>query len=1086
MIGPALGAAPVPTAVLVRLVGAFAVFREGAPGPVRLGSRKARRLLAVLAVQRDRLVPTERLVEALWPEVTPRRPVADLATLVSRLRAEFGPDVVHGERGGYRLGAPPLVRVDLDEAATLVAECAGSGPDAVAAGRAALGLLAAGAVLVDEPDADWVREARARYDRLLRDARHATAAAALRADDPAAARELAAAAVGADPLDEPAHRLLMAAHQAAGEPARALLAYQRLRELLAAELGVDPAPATRALHEAVLAERDAPGAAPASGRPPGPPLIGRAAEVRRLRGAWDGARTGRARLVLIAGEGGIGKSRLAADVAAAARHAGGLVLETRCYASERSLFLQPVVEVLGPALAALPEPRLRAAAGSRAAALAGLIPELAGPLGITEVDRSRPDVELRRVFEAVLGVLRALAAQRPVLLLLDDLHNAGLATVELLHFLARQLGPAGLLALATVRADEGREALDALADVSERLDLGPLDGAAVARLAADAGHPGLAEGIMRRTRGHPLFVVESLRAAAAGEPGVPETLQAAVLARLRAVGAPTEEVLRAGAVLGAAIDPEPVAAVLEISSLEVTRRCAQAVAARLLVVTERSFEFANDVVAEVVYATTAAPVRLAYHRRAADALSATPEAVAGHAAVLRDWPRAAKAYLLAGERALTGLAMSDAQVLFGRALAAAERAGDRELVGRARLARSAAREALAQYQDAVDDLQAALESARAAGDRRLEMVVLHALGGHAATVVGVPIERCEGWLRDSLGIARSLGDRGVEARVMGWLAVLGTHRLRFGPAVALADRAVAVARTAGADQPLAEALDGLKTGYAYLGDTGPLQGVLDELVPLLRRLGDSFRLQWAVFESAFDPWRRADWAGAERTVATAVELAQRSGHPVHESWYVAHLGWMVRQQGRLDEAQRLGRRAVELAGRFGHGWFRSAAAGLLARTLLAAGDRAGAEAVLLGTSGVDDGSAAEGHRLRRLAPLAEVTGGWAELRAADGLLAAVAAPPGQAWLLGADCYLAVAQAWLARGEPATARAVLAPLLAAAERQGWVPVRVTAGVVDARAALLLGEPAAGAAAEAVALLATRHGMAEALGHPTGTP
>ncbi len=1062
--------------VRVRLVGSFAASRAGDAEPVRLGSRKARRLLALLAVEPDRLVPLERIVDVLWPVDPPRRPGPDVATLVSRLRAVLGSAVIGSDRGGYRLGPPPYVVVDLDEAAALVAECArlAGAPGGTAAGARALQLLGAGGVLLDEPDAEWVREVRIRHERLLREARHAAAAAALQAGDPVAARDVAEAAIRQDRLDEAAHRLLMSAHQAAGEPARALLVYQGLRETLADELGVDPAPDTRAVYEAVLAERDSRPWPPAPAPPP-VHVIGRSAEVGRLRSAWDAAVSGRSSTVLIAGEGGIGKSLLAADLAATVRRTGGAVLETRCYASERSLFLQPLVEALGPPLAALDPALLRAAAGARAAALAGLLPDLAEVLAVTDPGRTRPDVELQWAFEAVLAVLRALAARRPVLLLLDDLHNAGLATVELLHFLARRLGDARLLVLATVRAEEGMEALQALADVTHRLDVGPLDAAAVTGIATAAGRSDLAATIMRRTRGHPLFVVESLRAAVAGDSGVPESLQAAVLARLRSAGPETEEVLRAGAVLGATVDPEPVAALLEQTPLEVTRRCAAAVAGRLLVVTERSYEFANDVVQEVIYATTPAPVRRAHHRRAADVLSGFPEAVAEHAAAVQDWARAARALLVAGERAMNGLAMSDAQVLFGRALAAAERTADLELVGRARLARASAREALAQYPAAVTDLEGAVLAARQAGDRRLEMLALRALGGHAALAAGVGVDRCEAWLLESLRIAGSRGDRGFQASVLGWLAVLSTNRLRFDRAAELAGQAMRFARAAGTDHPLAAALDATKNMHAYLGQTGPLATVLDELMPLIRRIRDLRLLQWAVFESSFDMLRRADWAAAEQRMDEAIVLAQQSGHPAHESWYVAHLGWLARLQDRLDDAERLGRRAVELAGRFGHNWFRPTAAAFLARTLLARGERAAAAAVLGELAADAVAGVAEAHLLRRFAAEAEVSGAAERLAAAHRLLTGITAPEGTAWILGADTYLAVAEAWIAHGHPERARAVLAPLLAAAGTLGWLPVLAAAGVVDAQAAALLADPAAAAALARVAELADRHGM-----------
>jgi predicted ATPase len=150
----------------------------------------------------------------------------------------------------------------------------------------------------------------------------------------------------------------------------------------------------------------------------------------------------------------------------------------------------------------------------------------------------------------VLHVLTGLAAQRPLLLVLDDLHNTGQASVELVHYVARHAGAARLLIVATVRAEEGADALQALAEVARRCDVGPLPAPAVAALVAAAGREELADAILARTRGHTLFVVETLRALVAGQAGMPETLQAAVLSRLGRAGPELEELLRAGAVLG--------------------------------------------------------------------------------------------------------------------------------------------------------------------------------------------------------------------------------------------------------------------------------------------------------------------------------------------------------------------------------------------------------------------------------------------------------------------------------------------------------------------------------------------------------
>src|SRR5262249_13175734 len=146
------------------------------------------------------------------------------------------------------------------------------------------------------------------------------------------------------------------------------------------------------------------------------------------------------------------------------------------------------------------------------------------------------DTERRRAFEAALAVLRGLTRRLPVLLFVDDLHNAGRSTVEFLHYVGRHAGDARLLAVATLRAADGSQGGAALAPVVHpRVELGPLSLGDVERLARAAGQAPLARQILKRTGGHALFVVEVLRGLAAGDAGggVPESLRTAITERVR-------------------------------------------------------------------------------------------------------------------------------------------------------------------------------------------------------------------------------------------------------------------------------------------------------------------------------------------------------------------------------------------------------------------------------------------------------------------------------------------------------------------------------------------------------------------------
>jgi DNA-binding SARP family transcriptional activator len=457
-VGRSSPAGSVSTAfVELRLAGTFRVVRDGTElTDGEIGSRKSRTLLKLLTVERPGLVPVDRIVDVLWPAERPAAPEQNVATLVSRLRAVLGADFIQGGRAGYRLADGPGIGVDLDTAARFCDQAEGklatAAAVALAAAERAHELLSAGTAIGDEPYADWADPAREQVRELLRRVRVAAAEVALATGDPRLAAGYAEAAMAADPLDETAHRWFMSASVAAGEQAKALAAYEALRRRLGRELGADPAPQTQELHLAILREQEGGLGTIGSGGPPAGPvrrgpapggtaLPGRDSEMAMLREAWNTAVGGQPGLVTIVGEAGIGKTALAELLAAEAAENGGTVLRTRCYETERSLFLQPMVEAIAPVVASASASTLRELLGEHAPAAAGLLPEVAAILGPPPPGRGSMEMERRRAFEAVRAFLRGLAERNPVLVLVDDLQYAGQSTVELIHFLGRQ--PAG-------------------------------------------------------------------------------------------------------------------------------------------------------------------------------------------------------------------------------------------------------------------------------------------------------------------------------------------------------------------------------------------------------------------------------------------------------------------------------------------------------------------------------------------------------------------------------------------------------------------------------------------------------------------
>ena len=1073
------------------LAGTFRVVRDGTElTDGEIGSRKSRTLLKLLAVERPSLVPVDRIVEVLWPNERPAAPEQNVATLVSRLRAALGTDLIQGGRVGYRLIAGPGVAVDLDTAAHLCDQAEGklatAAAVALAAAQRAHDLLSAGTAIGDEPYADWADPARGQLRELLSRVRLAAAQAALATGEPRSAAGYAEAAMAADPLDEAAHRWYMSAAAAAGEQAKALAAYEALRRRLGRELGADPAPQTRELHLAILREQDhglaavRPGRSAPGGAASGPrALAGRDNEIGVLQEAWSMAAGGQPGLVTIVGEAGIGKTALAEALADEAVENGGTVLRTRCYETERSLFLQPIVEAIAPVVASASADMLGRLLGEHAAAAAGLLPEVAAILGPPPPGRGSMEMERRRAFEAVRAFLRGLAERHPVLVLVDDLQYAGQSTVELMHFLGRGRGTR-LLMLATVRAENDAQIGAALAPVARRLEVGPLGPEAVAQLARAAGQGELADRILERTRGHTLFVVEVLQALASGDAGVPESLRTAVLTRVRRAGPPVEALLRAASVLGATVDPLALGGLLGLIPATALELCEAALVARLLVISGRDYEFANDLIREVLYASTPEPTRLAHHRRAADLLASQPESLARHAAAAGDWLRAARAWLQAGQDAMGRYAASDAVALATQALEAGERVAEAEVTARALVLRGRAHHATGADTAALADLTRGADHARVAGDRRLEMLALYELGSDIPVQCGLPVSYYMPILENGLRIAESLGDRASEANMHNHLAIIAANRLRLDVAVDHGLRGVAAGRAAADDHALASGLDGLKIAYLSLGDVGALTGVLAELIPLLRRLGDPFLLQWAQFESAFPAIAVANWTAAASAMESAVEINAKTGYPQCAAWYLAHQGWLARLRGRIEEAIRLGRQALERTKQHEVTWWQAAACTMLGDTVLLTGDRAWAIELFERGVAAARQAGVEAYLLRCAAPLAAATGSRAALGEAAGLLEQASIPDGGAWMLGYEAYLSLAEAWLAQDEPERARAVLAPLLVVADREPWTAPLAAALVADGRALVRLGRSKqARAELDRAARLAGEHGLPHVL-------
>jgi DNA-binding CsgD family transcriptional regulator len=378
-------------------------------------------------------------------------------------------------------------------------------------------------------------------------------------------------------------------------------------------------------------------------------FIGRASELGQLERALDATLAGSGATVLVAGEAGIGKTRLAFELARRARDAGFEVLLGRSIdLVGTELPYQPFVEALRP-------------------------------LGeLRRVDERTASSQLR-VFEETLALLTERAADAPVLIVLEDLHWADTSTLDLVVFLAHNLDDRPVLLLATYRPDEGASAerVRRLAGGVRRsgaaveLELGPLEhDELTALLAAHADTPplvALTDAIVARSGGNPFFAEEL---AAAGGEGreLPRGLREALLQRVAGLDAQAQSLLRLAAAAGRDVSYPLLRAVAELPEPAVRESLRQTVEHGILVADQAtgSFRFRHALLAEAIYATILPGERQWLHSRLADELARS--AAAGPAELAPHWAAAGRS---AEALAASIAAARESQAVFGLAEARA-------------------------------------------------------------------------------------------------------------------------------------------------------------------------------------------------------------------------------------------------------------------------------------------------------------------------------------------------------------------------------------------------------------------------------
>ena len=722
----------------VRLLGSLAVSRGDVPIAAHRWQRWVGSLFMLLLTAPDKRRPREEIIGALWPEASPRAGASNLRYIVHLLRRNLGggePSPVLSERGWIALNGAYTWEVDLD----CFEERIAASDDEITHLQGAANLWQ-GEPLLDARYEDWAIPIRNRIERKWSELCLRLGHLHRESGSPDAAIEWWDRAMEHRPFDEEALEALLQVLTEVGRVPEALQRYRQYEELLWNELNVLPganvqAAVAQARERFAVMPHHQPRSAPrrailSVAVVPSYPLpssglyVRHEIEIGRLIDSLSANRDREARLLLIAGETGIGKTRVLAEVAQQARQAGALTLAGCCYEQEGQLPYGPIHDALLDHVRVQPEPLLQAQLNGILTDIARVVPEARARIAASEeAPQKETDDQRLRLFAAVAQLFERIAGEQPLVLLLDDLQWADHGTLQLLHFLVRQSQLGRVLFVGAYRDDEvSRDAplADLIADTRQTPRGSPkqAQGAPPGPLKPSAGYPGhglqietvtlqplnelemralleeqlteaVAESVLstihRTSGGNPFFALQMLallreegrleqvgsacKLSASMDVDLPRAVRETVARRLRRLDRDGSSILQIGSVLGQEFSYRLLESLWEGDEGTLCKALDVVLDAQLLREADGGYRFPQPLLREIVYDQMPLHRRRQLHGRAGLVLQAQyGNRHAEHAAELvrhflqADNPECAVPYaVLAGEQAEAAYAYGEAE-----------------------------------------------------------------------------------------------------------------------------------------------------------------------------------------------------------------------------------------------------------------------------------------------------------------------------------------------------------------------------------------------------------------------------------------
>ena len=680
------------------------------------------------------------------------------------------------------------------------------------------------------------------------------------------------------------------------------------------------------------------------------PFVGRQDVIDRLTGRYELAADCRAQFALLYGEPGVGKTRIVSEFAHRAYDDGAIVLYGRSNA-ESIVPYQPFITAIQHYLAHRHDEMLAHVLDLELCELGRFIPglrraaaTLAAPLA------AEPEARRYRLFEAVTRLLTHAAEERPVVLILDDLHWADASTALLLRHVVQQMQDVRLCVLGTMRDAESCAADDLVQLLArlrpqrhmfERISVGGLDTDETAALVAthepDGAGPSFVRRLQHATAGNPLFILEMLKSLAERDRGasdatpehaltlvgVPEGAKGVIAQRIMRLPEPAQKVLAEASVIGTEFSLDVLDRLMKEPVDEIIAALEEAGRAGLIRESDEQidrFAFTHALVRDALAEQQSASRRMRLHRRIGEALEQTaPAAVnaaelAHHFFESRDLDAGQKAVqycVRAGDVAAWALAHENALEHYRRALIALDMRTPADGRRRCELLLAVGGVELRRGDPAAGaTFEAAAELARRLGEA--DQLGRSALGRAGRYSEAGIIDHAAIALLEEALVQLPEDDSALRAQLTARLADALQFTTDSARTTALSRDALLMARRVGDTRTLIATLESRHTALLHIEHLDERLRLSEEILALADEIGErelkAVGLHWRIY----DLLEASQVAGARRDHAALRELAEQLRQPLYHHFAV---GWDVvwaQMEGRVADSERLAREAFEL------------------------------------------------------------------------------------------------------------------------------------------------------------------------------